>query len=224
MEPPAAAVSTRRDMTADSHKAVADSEDQEMTDAAQGGKDAATTVAREASINSGDNSSSQQHDNHHRNVRESTAATTRTMAGAELANVLDAVDPRVELHSTFTMAKLANAEATRTFLELARPDNSRIEDNHFYKTHIRPSYEAQFDAHTAAVVDGGKPETLLQVEWDPPAGPRYRWPFFCLRVEVVESLLRSSLDIGGMVVDGGAEEGTRAGVRAAEDGEMSEED
>jgi hypothetical protein len=145
-----------------------------------------------------------------RRTRASSAATVNFPAHR---SPLDLVDIAVELHGTYTTRAQANRAALSTFLELAKPKNSRIEDHHHYKYEVKPGMTERFE-------EGGYGEsnctTPAIIEWDAPMGGVYRWEFLRLVVQVVESELRGPVDLGDMVqvVEGGNE-------ISAQDGEVN---
>jgi hypothetical protein len=146
-----------------------------------------------------------------------------------------ALNTATKLHGTFTTLSLANRAALSTFLELAKPRNGRIEDNHHYIYTVKPEMIDAFDEAGC-----GEGNCMVELEWDPPMGPRYRWEFQRLVVEVVVSELKGPVDLGDMVVelegggeDGGGGEVSGAGMKPTanlpspleeSDEEMSEED
>jgi len=104
------------------------------------------------------------------------------------------VSYKVELHGAYTCFRMANKAALRTFLELAKPENSRVEDNLHYQYDIRPNY---IDSFQEAVRNE---DALVEIEWEPPVGS-YKWAFDMMKVWVEQSELKGPVDIGDLVVD-----------------------
>ncbi|KAL2137185.1 hypothetical protein VTI74DRAFT_7732 [Chaetomium olivicolor] len=113
---------------------------------------------------------------------------------------LDLFDTAVKLHGTYTTLSQANRAALATFLELAKPNNSALDDNHYYTYQVKPEAIERFEEAGCGNSDCTAP---AQIEWDLPKEKRYRWEFLRLVVEVVESELTGPVDVSDMVVEGG---------------------
>lgn len=139
-----------------------------------------------------------------RSHRASSVSSTTTVTFPPFVSPLDVVDIKLTLHGTYTTISLANRAALATFLELAKPKNSSIEDNHHYQYELKPGITSSFE-------ENGMGErnctTVAEIPWDPPMGKQHRWEFLRLEVEVIESELKGPVDIGDMVVEGGGDEG-----------------
>jgi hypothetical protein len=140
--------------------------------------------------------------------RASSVSSTATLTFPPYVSPLDVVDIELKLHGTYTTIHHANRAALATFLELAKPKNSSIEDNHHYKYDLKPGITESFE-------ENGMGErnctTVAEIPWDPPRGKQYRWDFLRLEVEVIESELKGPVDIGDMVVEGGGDNGQEEG-------------
>ncbi|KAK4239618.1 hypothetical protein C8A03DRAFT_14017 [Achaetomium macrosporum] len=128
------------------------------------------------------------------------ASSVSTVNFSSHMSPLDLLDIATELHGTYTTLVQANRAALSTFLELAKPKNSRIEDHHHYQYEVKPGMTEAFE-------EGGYDErnctTPAVFEWDAPMGGMYRWEFLRLVVEVVESELKGPVDLGDMVAEEG---------------------
>ncbi|KAH6849962.1 hypothetical protein B0I37DRAFT_444065 [Chaetomium sp. MPI-CAGE-AT-0009] len=78
---------------------------------------------------------------------------------------LDHLTTRTTLHTTHTTLPAANRAALSTFLALARPANSAIEDHHHYRYAVEPEMAARFAEAGMGDADCVSPAEL---EWDPP--------------------------------------------------------
>ncbi|KAK4156727.1 hypothetical protein C8A00DRAFT_40850 [Chaetomidium leptoderma] len=146
------------------------------------------------------------------NHRASSVSSTATLTFPAHTSPLDLIETATKLHGTYTTLVPANRAALATFLALAKPQNSAIADNLHYQHDAKPRMEQQFDD---AGLGARGCATLAELEWDPPGGRPYRWPFLRVVVEVVESELQGPVEIGDMEGEGEVSEG---------EGEVSEEE
>ncbi len=109
---------------------------------------------------------------------------------------------------SYTTLQHANRAAFSAFLELAKPKNCSIEDNHHYIHSVEPEYTELFEETDAVERDC---TATVHLEWEPPVGPRHRWGFVKLEVEVVHSELQGPIDIGNLVVRGGGRGAQKGG-------------
>ncbi|KAK4044613.1 hypothetical protein C8A01DRAFT_31109 [Parachaetomium inaequale] len=132
--------------------------------------------------------------------RSPSVSSTATLAFPPRTSPLDLITITSKLHGTYTTRLQANRAALSTFFDLAKPKNSAMEDNHYYRYELKPEATAQFEEGGYGQQDCA---TGVLIEWDPPGERPYRWEFLRVQVEVVESELKGPVDIGDMVVEGG---------------------
>jgi hypothetical protein len=135
-----------------------------------------------------------------RTRRSQSVSSTTTLAFPPQTSALDQITITSKLHGTYTTRLQANRAALSTFFNLAKPKNSAMEDNHYYRYELKPGMTALFEEGGYGRQDCANP---AWIEWDTPGARQYRWDFLRVEVEVVESELKGPVDIGDMVVEGG---------------------
>ncbi|KAM7209260.1 hypothetical protein V8F20_000598 [Naviculisporaceae sp. PSN 640] len=108
--------------------------------------------------------------------------------------------PKQKHHGSYTTPKDANIAALQAFLDLTKPKNARLEDNHFYKHFMAPEMEKLFWDE-----QNRDPDSPVKLQWDATEALENgcKWDFLHIEVAVVETELEGVVDLGGMAVDGG---------------------
>lgn len=156
-----------------------------------------------------------------RHDRESSNASTITADLATRNTPINFSKIENKHHGTYATLVHANRAALSIFLQLAKPKNSRIEDNYFYKDQLESECLAKSE-------EGGYGQDMCRVpaviEREVEKWTRYQWWFRGLTVEVVQSELKGPVEIGDMVVEvsGGDINGEEAGKSKEKRGERTE--
>ncbi|KAK3399219.1 hypothetical protein B0T20DRAFT_497412 [Sordaria brevicollis] len=123
------------------------------------------------------------------------------------------LDPKIELHATFTTLRLANLEVLKVFEDLTRPESGRIDDVMHWRdvvlSELKGSFRLWTYENTGPYVgedgDAQAPEygdniehSVFRWPWKPPR--QYRWRFRKIEVWVEERKLVGPKDLGGLEV------------------------